>query len=835
MRMLCDFHIYFILLSALIIAGSCPVLVFSSSQAALLVVVYDDAGVPLSQVEVILEEIAGRYSARTVEHPFTKNVTDANGRVFWSHLNNGRYRIYVHRDGFSDAASTELELYTNHVAQGEFRLAPDFEPASVKIKDPFIVVHHAFPSVYQEIESEDFHENDHGTLQEQLMTSFMMVPDQNQNSQFSGSQAADTGLYLDDIPLINPIDRRVSFFPLPCFIDRVAVIFGGIDSHIEGSSGGTIRCSSFDPDSGLLHGRLGVSTVIDNSSKLASNESRSVFDYWRNESQGLLDMPQDTPDIENSQGNLMLSSHFSDGSFHLAGNWTLSDQFINSDFVNPDANESRSLWIKAIYGMPNDTVLKLISGIADAWLRPDRAFLLRGYQPLHQHDQDFLNILSWQVIPIKGFLMDIDVSGQRLTEKKMPDQPSSGRDGPSDHSPIDFPFYRDGRSDITSIHIKANRNTLYHGIEIGSMIQNISVNWHDRYHSSDSASDDWADEIAWDLVRNDWEFSLWGRDRWFATSNLELTTSMRWDRYHYLPQMDYLSPRIQIGYHLHHYLIKGGFERINAPPGFAYLCDDPTVEINGTTFSTPQEPQMGFRWFSGVERSFSHSVTAQLDGVYSLLTNQIAMKPIYWTDRLRYYQPIGGLKGKKAGIQFRVRYEPTDTINVSVSYIWSRSRVNFSGARPYSRLEPFLAPSFIQTEFAMDRDHFIPADNDYTHTIHGSTMVRSNLLWDMMFQADYYFFSGKPYTPQTEDRHEADFSKVNSARGPSTYRVDASIAKTIQTSSHLTFNARLSVRNAFDSWQGTPINASSGQPVFDPYMSSGGIPRTISLECEFGF
>jgi len=795
-----------------------------AGSATLLVRTSDDTGMPLAGVQVRLEKWSTDCRKEKAPYEPSMGKSDDRGHVWFRQVSPGNYRLYAFRKNFSRFSSDEFELNTASIVRCEIRLVPDLPSMKTTESIPMKMVIWPFPSVVSG-DTVATAPTVGRTIPEVLeRIPGVLINPETGHPLLPSLRSSDVGLYIDDIPLLDPADHRPGFFPPALFTDNVFAARAGIDVDQVSSIGGNINLESPGPGSRLFTGIIGISDCIDNASFIDSPEAADAFDYWSSRG-GSLERPVDpSPKLVDRRYQWLLKSRTEPAHIILAGELRSSNRGYTSDIVSDDALDASNTWFKATRRFENRASLSLTAGFETVESYPEDQWRLRGLPPLETRRRNIFAAMEFRKRFGSTFWYDILLAGLSLSDDVNP---------PDGERNYEYPYGLgawtvDSRRRAYHAVFKGGRITRLHAVETGFQCSwldtDILEGFEERENSASSVSYFWKSED------RDYEFSMWGRDRWFMNPLLEIGLGIRWDRFAYLEESDYLSPRFYGALNLASQRVVAGVERIIQSPGIGYISDETVLPVDSELFDAVTEPQQGFRWFGTYQIEPVSGVQFQVEGHYSFLTRTVVMLPIESEPGIEFIMPVSGESGRNMGLFFDAKWDPHDDIEFTMSYGFNHTRLPWGENIKLSFLHPYPEMPWRRVFYNEDVNENMPLENDLNHSVRFYGIC--NVPWiDLRVGIDYRWTGGLHYTRFYKDaggEWTYDPERIYDESGDAVQRLDIAISRIFAVTDWVSVECHVALRNALNTFQFPRINPYTGDPVVDPYRMDYNQPRTVT-------
>ncbi len=806
------------------------------SPGMLKITTSDDTGRPLSGVGITIASC----DVDSIELFHSK--TELKGTLFIPSFPNGVYRVRADRPGFSPARSTCFRVRYNTLIEIVLEMVLEDPGPGPSAEDMTAITEKPYPSITRLISLDRLK----GRASASIPLLMSELPDilisKDREVILTGSRSSDIRYVLDGLPLFSPVNRGHFMSPPPLFLGELKLVEAGVSGFSESSLAGVLEMSSLGNEPRDFDHVLGGSFNLANSSFLTDRESASQFDYWNEQTGTVFEQPKTDPRIASNEGHLLSNFKIDNTSILLAGTYIESDALPESDFAGDSAYELSNLWLKATQAETSVGDFRFLAAFQEEWVRPDNLFRLRGYNPIYDHSEKRMFVLGWQTeLPgkikfgISADYMNAEIeSGPGTSRNSIETDPGKIGSDSGDEYP-DFPFVRVGDYSVIRLQSYGSLISPVHAVDAGLTYQYLKLRWSEGYFPSLDPYASESDDILWGMDTGDWEFSLWGRDRWFATDSLEISIIMRWDRYHYLENPDHISTRLMVGYSIPQTRFFGGIERLIIPPGLAYL--ESQTSWDDSDYPRVSEAQTGLRWFAGAHHKIHDSFTMELSSYYAFISNPVIAVPIRRTEHLVFYESVSGQRVERTGIMFQGRYKPVAWFDVSLDYKYTDGKYPWPGDLPEGRLVPQFQNRYAVTPCGDISGDPVPVDYNIEHAVALAGSIRIGILWNTMFGFNCKYASGIPYT-QVENSEEP-FDRchasdtVNARIGDSWTRIDLNLSKTFSIFRGMSLQTRLNMMNVLNTLNGSPVDPYTGNDYVEPYATRGNLPRTISVELDF--
>ncbi|MBN1354781.1 TonB-dependent receptor [bacterium] len=807
------------------------------NSSTIKIITQDDVGNRLPGVEIHFTNQSGPTPAVF--------RTDVNGELLLTHVHGGIYGITALRNGFHPVRIDRFDINVDSMLILTVRLLHKLlNPDDAEKPDSYTLRENYYPSISRIMKSPMNRIARPADLREFLERSTLFFIDADLNPVLVGSRTPDSRLYIDGIPLLNPLNKQPFFYPPVAFIDQTKIMVSGIHACSDAPAGCSIELISRDSGESSFSSCISVSSNLFNNTRIDRADSAAAFRYWNDRTGQDIPFPSESPSIRNDTVQFSFSANSRPVNGQLAGYWRKSDTLPSSDYINEDAYEDANIWMSAGSDPSANLSFKLIGGFQQTWMYLDNPLLLRGFNPYLDRDQKLFGALALGYQQRESSFYRLCLSHQAADDQSGPAMNSNKFKPYKDcrfdpNPPVDVPFFSSGESVLSRIQVDHLRNYSNHSTSLGGAYQWFHCDWNDMVHDVfDEPGNGCPTVSSRVLDRGDWEFSLWGTDRWFPTDLLELTVAIRWDRFHYLTRADYISPRFVAGYRIKNIRFHAGVERVVEPYGFVYLFQSAPDSPSMLDLSGKAGAETGLRWFGGCETCFKSRFKGRLDFYYSLLINPLELVSGLWEDNTRFYAPVVSDREKKCGIILNTSYEMASWLHLNLLYSWNSTQRKWPENMPLTTLDFRLEDRFFRPSFQAFPEDGVTADLGVAHCVLISSVARLQYLWEMELQLDCSYYSGKPYTRLRPDEQPEDPispERLNDQIGPAWSRFDLSLSKTHRFSNSLSIGVIIGVRNLFNSLQNPPVDPRTGEATFEPYQLDSGQPRAVIAGCQFSF
>lgn len=794
----------------------------------------DDFGTPLQAVKVEIGAVDIPSDSVQTSTITIQGATDREGMAWFYQAEPGYHWIRAEKEGFFPIEKTLFFIEENAFIICKLKLCPHLESVSRSTEPQLQITTRKFPSISP------------GYVQLKLKWESSTVPEaiedipgvtlQSESGlpRFAAQRTADVGLFIDGIPLQDPSDQRPAIFPPASFLDGVSAIKAGQDVNQETFLGGAVNLRTSRSRNQLISGMIGWSDIVRNDSFILDKSSLDMFDYWKDFGEGSIDAPDHEPRLKDRRLNLLLSSRLNNFDMTGAADWRYSNRGYASDYVNEDSLKDVNVWVKSTYSWnKKQNMIALLAGYQTDSILTENLWKLRGFPPLLLENRNLFIAFYLKQRFSSSYWFSVTASSLNLNTE-------AGSIDDKDYNPVNHP-YNSGRWSANKKRAthrligEGGNSTLFHEIEAGIAVNYTSTDVQEGFTAGNNTGEI---DYQWISDSADYELSLWGRDRWFLSDHLEIGFAIRWDRFNYLVQSDYLSPRIFSAWYWGKNRITGGVERIIQSPGIGFLAEQIQYS-DQIEFVTPiTEPQSGFRWFGGYKRTYAKGRYFEINGYYSRLTTMVFMLPIEAESGIEFNVPSMGGAGKLVGLSFLTAWELSDgATGFNLAYAFNRSRVSWGDDIALSHVRPYPEMPWRKIYYTNSPHMLVPMDNDLTHSIHleGYTEIPGI---KVSVKAKYHFATGFSFTP-LDDYYQSGLSvpshNINAEKSDSTHRLDLDVSKSVRLPFNAAVKFELALKNAFNSYQFPTINPVIGESVVDPYRMDINQPRTFRIGCYFYF
>ncbi len=641
---------------------------------------------------------------------------------------------------------------------------------------------------------------------------------------FSALRTSDTGLYIDGIPVMDPADHRPAFFPPALFVENISVARAGIDVDQVSSIGGNISVESPGPGSRSFTGMAGFSEIVLNESFIDTQEARRAFDAWAGRD-GAFDTPPDTsPDLTDRRYHLLLKSRTDLAHFIVAGEIRTSNRGFTSDFVNDDALTAVNTWLKASRNLDETASIAITAGYQDVTLSPEYQWRLRGQNPLDTVRTGIFGAVEFRKRFGSSFWYDVLLAGLDLHNTVDPQDRESA---------YEYPYGLgnwtvDSRRRTGNLVFKGGRITRLHAVETGLHFSWLDIDIIEGFQGQENTAS--SVSYFWTADRSDYEFSFWGRDRWFLNKHLELGLGMRWDKFNYLEESDYLSPRFYGAVNINRHRFTAGVERIIQSPGMGYIDDETLLPIDPEIFNPVTEPQQGFRWYGSYAIDAGAGLSFEIEGFYSFLTQTVVMLPIETEPGIEFIMPVSADSGRNMGTTIDALWSPIDDVKITVGYGFNRMRLAWGENMKLSFIHPYPEMPWPRVFYSEEVTENMPPENELTHAIrlYGNFRIPRVDAW---IGVDYRWTSGLRYTRYFKDASGEwtyDPGRINAEHGDAVQRLDLDLRRIFDIGSAISVECHITMRNVLNEFQFPRIDPYTGQDSVDPYRLDYNQPRTMT-------
>ncbi|MBN1295743.1 TonB-dependent receptor [bacterium] len=806
------------------VAGIFSVPTVMASSATLIVRTSDDLGMPLRNVEIRLEKWGPDCLLELRLQVVTVTVTSSYGIAWFRQIPPGRYRIIASRNGFERKVSDPFDMATESITRCEIYLSPDL-PSTDPVGDRSMEINQwPFPAVGSRIATSDFLGSTETLPERMRAIPGVLINPETGMPLFSSLRTSDIGLIIDGIPVIDPADHRPGFFPPAWFTSDVTAVRAGMDLGYCSSLGANIHLETPSPGSRLFTGIFGVSDILVSDSFLDTPESRDAFNYWNGRGSETTDSSASGQTLIDRRYQLLLRNYSDWAHMVLASEWRESNHGYVSDYVGSDSLSDWNTWFKATRQVHETATLSVTAGYQKTDFSPENQWRLRGLNPLLTEKNNVFSAVEFRKRFGSTYWYDILLSNLDLSNQADPLE--------TDFS-FKYPYglgnwMADSRRRSTNLVFKGGRITRWHAIETG-----FHVNWMDitifEGFEEETGSDSPISYI-WKSKNHDYEFSMWGRDRWFLHKNIELGIGIRWDRFHYLELSDYLSPRFYAVLQRGNHRLTAGVERIVQSPGMGFNSEQTVIPMDPNKLVPVTEPQQGFRWYGNYRWTPRDGLSLTVGGHYSLLTRTVVMLPLETDPGIEFIMPVAGDAGRNMALTVATQWRPHRSITLACDYAFNRSRLPWGEDVQLSSVRPYLEMPWGRVFYRSDIEGTMPLTHDLTHAIHVRGIAR--IPWiDVDATIDYHWTTGRRFT-RFEGDPEADWSydpeAINDETGDDVNRIDIDFGRTFGLSERVVLECHAALRNALNDFQFAQCNPFTGNPVVDPYRTDFNQPRTIT-------
>lgn len=796
----------------------------------------DDFGSPIPDVTIRIGYVSSTYQSNHVGRNIIETTSDSRGCTPFYFVEPGHYWIQAEKEGFFPVDTTEVMIEENALVSCKLQFRPRLASLAQEEASRVVLTYRRFPLIYPgqillTVKPESL------TIPE-IMETLPGITLQPETGlpRFASQRTSDAGLYIDGIPLQDPSDQRPAFFPPLSFIDSVMAVKAGQDVDQQSAAGGAIYLKTRRPEDRLFSGMVGWSDIILNDSFILDRSSMDMFDYWNDQNEPDSDIPEREPRLSDRRFNLLLHSRFDNLDVTGAADWRYSNRGYAADYVNEDALKDINAWVKSTYSWKSrKREMMLLAGYQTDSIQTKHQWTLRGMPPLVSDNKKLFIALHLKQQLLSSVWFSITASSLMLET-----QAESIND--TEQCTSCYPYnlgawFADKNRSVHRVILKGGKVSIYHAIEAGIALNLIHTDVNEGFHDITGSNFETIN-YEWLADGSDYELSMWGRDRWFLSEHLETGFAIRWDRFNYLEQSDYLSPRIYLAWDWGKNRLTGGVERIIQSPGIGFLAEqvrfnDPMESIVPVT-----EPQSGFRWYGGYRRTYGNKKYFDVNGYYSFLSTMVFMLPIETEPGIEFSLPAMGEAGKGMGLFINAVWEMPDQKTVfNLSYGFHRSRVSWGEDITLSHIRPSAEMPWRKIYYTGSFDNPVPMDNDLTHAIRLSGYTKIPVL-DVAIGVDYHYTTGFAYT-RVEDYDQTGSAipneTVNAHNGNAIQRLDIDAVRVFTLSAKTALKVQVSLKNAFNRYQFPAIDPTSGESVVDPYGMNINQPRTVRIGCHIYF
>ena len=804
----------------LLLAGPATSIVFGQSST-LMIRTMDDYKNPIPAVDLVLEMWSDDVFPESKSIHSEIKKTNERGIAWFYQLRPGVYTIRASRSGFEGIESERFIVEQRSVVFGRISLIPFLTGVDDTVGRRISFQVRKFPAVnYKKIKPRNFSPT--ATISE-IMESLpgVLTDPETGIPRFPSQRTTDVSLFIDGIPVQDPVDQRPAFFPPSIFIEDVVPVRAGQDVDQQAAAGGAIHLRTRHASGRQFAGMFGVSDIVANASFIRENSAGRMFDYWDSD----IRKPSATPDLTDRRCSLLLDGRA--GGADLAGaiDWRESNRGYTSDIVNAGSLDELNAWGKI--ALQREGNLNLLLGYQKSKHSIRNQWRLREYPPLdYQHENLFAG-LQYRRSILSTYWIAATASALYLASDAF-NEPGSDTSG--------YPYnlgewFTENSRSACRLNIKAGNTTRYHDIEAGLGVSRLAIDVQEGFRERTDPSQESQIIYQWDADIKDIELSMWGHDRWFLSENLEIGFAIRWDRFNYLDQIDYLSPRLYIDWAWGKNRLTAGVERVVQSPGIGFISDQVRFPVESDELSPVTEPQLGFRWYSGYHRDIGSAYSININGFYTLLSKMIYALPLATEPGIELLYPATGEAGKMMGAYVVASWVQQDgAAGVTFGYGACRSRVAWGEDTILTHIRPYPEQPWSRMYYSADPGEPSPMDNEFTHALRLTGRTRIPVL-EVLLAADYRVTTGRPYTKLSED---TDPSKsivnmdINSNHGDFVQRLDLDLYRDFDLADVIRIQCRLSVRNILNTYQFPTIDPFSGEAIVDPYRLDQNQPRTLT-------
>lgn len=811
-------------LSCILLCILWPVDYARGNSTTVIVRCSDDTGMPLNDVDVCLTRWSMDCKGVSAPNRPLDSVSSDSGLAWFRQIPPGAYRIRAGKEGFRVFNSDLFDLTAESLVRIEVRLVPLLGSLGDTVALPVHIKRWPFPGVISTIEETEISGSSQ-TIPELLETRpGILVQPETGDPMFPSLRSSDTGLYIDGIPLLDPADHRPGFFPPALFAETVEISRAGIDVDQVSSIGGNINVASPSPGYRSFTGMAGFSEIIHNESFIDTTEAQEAFDYWSAQG-GDFDAPVDAaPQLSDQRYHLLLKSRTELAHFILAGEYRRSNRGYTSDYVSDESLISTNTWFKAARNLSKTATLSLTAGYQNTEVYPEYQWRIRGQAPLQVDRVGMFGAVEFRKRFGSTFWYDVLIASLDLSNSVDPEARETAYEYPYGLGS----WTVDSERRVHSLVFKGGRITKLHAVETGIHFSWLDIDIKEGFQERDSSAA--SVSYLWNTDRSDYEFSLWGRDRWFMSEHLELGLGMRWDKFNYLEESDYLSPRFYGALNFGRQRFAVGVERIIQSPGMGFTDDDTVLPIDSETFNPVTEPQQGFRWFGSYNVEMTSSLKVCVQSHLSFLTRTVVTLPIETEPGIEFIMPVSADSGRNMGASVDAVWSPFQEATLSIGYGFNRTRLPWGENMKLSYIHPYPEKPWPRVFYRSEPVENMPLENELTHAVRMNAILL--IPWvDARASLDYRWTSGLRYTRFYKDSSGAwmyDPDQINGETGDGVQRLDIDISRLFNLSRLAALECHLTVRNAFNSFQFPGSNPFTGEETVDPYRLDYNQPRTVS-------
>jgi len=819
----------FCLTSIFLLVISTPLVHAASPN--LIVRISDDTGMPLSNVSITLENRTTDSRGEKHKYITYSEKTGKEGLIWFKQIPAGSYIITASRSGFMNHESDSFLLETDMLSRIEIKLKPLLEGIIVKPYKEMLIRNWPFPSLSSEAMDccSTFSDRTVPEIMEQIPG--VLVNPETGHPRFPSQRTSDLGLYIDNIPVFDPADHRPAFFPPAWFINKIKTERAGIDTDQASSLGGNIILETPGPGAEKLTGAFGISEIIFNDSFINTTEAKDAFNYWSSHN-GEIEQPIDSsPNLTDTRYQLLLKSNLSFAQLIMAADLRQSNHGYVSDIVSNDSLVENNIWLKIMNNWSESVSVSFTGGYQKSSLSPDAQWKLRGLPPLSEDKRNLFGAFEFRKRFLSNYLFSVILSGLYLDSQSAPDK---------EQSSFEYPYglgnwSADNQRGSYNLIFKTGRTTQIHATETGFRFNQMDIDIVEGFYGAKTINS--PEGYIWESKDSAYEFSLWGRDRWFLSRNLELGIGIRWDRLNYLEESDYLSPRFYAVYQKSNHHFEAGVERIVQSPGIGFISDQIVIPIDSDYLEPVTEPQLGFRWFGEYEFKVNKLLSIEARGFYTLMSKTVVMLPLETEPGIEFIMPVSGASGKISGCFFDLHWAPVDFFHFKVGYGFNRSRLPWGEDVRLSFLSPYPEMPWERVYYNTDVSHTMPLENDLTHALRvfmqtTFSSIKTNL------KLEYRLTSGLKYTiykigPDGKPSYSPE--EINRESGSDVHRVDIELNRVFKIFENLNMDCHLSLQNAFNQFQFPLSDPYKRKSIIDPYRTDYNQPRTLVGTVVFSF
>ena len=790
----------------------------------LFISVIDDTGTFLPCVEIQLESSNNRIFEYT---------TNDRGFLVIPNLRNGRYRLVALRQSFWTYKTDWFELTGDDYKKIQMVLLPDSEYVDFRANEAtslWAIKSKPFPSMKLMVSAEEITNQTFNT--KDALTRLQIISfDKSGTIRISGDRSQDIRMYWDGVSMIHPLTFMPFMYPPLNLFDNCSIRLAGFDGYCESVGGAIIDVSSAALSRKPFSGDIHFSSEYYSDSNQYRSDFEEAITYWNSNTGKSYEPVWKDNQISNQNVDFTFSGFYREGFIQVSGEKDRSDRYIRSDYLGNNIWDNTNIWGLVGREFSNQWKFSGIFGFDDEWISSNEANHLRGYTDFLNHNDYRWGLITLEYITRGGILCRLHLNRSEITSESGP-QIGNKRikswdqvDLPAADSTDlkDVPFILNAKGSMNQIQMDTFRTSKDHFVELGSSIRSFAADWKNTYFLESTGETE-----TLTAVGQDYQISLWGRDRWFPGENLEIAFSFRWDRYHYLIQADHISPRFQSAYHLGSYRIFGGFDRVISPPSFLYISQMQIRSDRNLSDEIIESPETGFRWFAGVEHRYFSSLNIKLEGFYSLMNLPIQVEYQDLGNGIGKYYPYQGNDDVKFGINLDSEFKVFDGWNINFRYFFRDTKTDSPLLLPDSLITVDTIQRFPQNrDFNNSESSNVLIDDLVPHAFFLNQRFNFHRLWDFRFSVNYQYNFGKKYSQLWMEDSEIKTSGINKGHGPAWQRLDLFIEKIISLGPNVEVSGTLGAINVLGTIQDPLINPFSGNIYMEPYSSNSDSSRQL--------